>query len=779
MKGKISCIWRVVIALVLASSLGMVMAVPVAANVSTPTVVVTPTTVGVNAQYTIAFITNEDLATSADDDVRIEFPDDTTVPGSYVAADITINGNNAGSNVESVTDTAFGWLITIDVPQDIPHSTVTVVFKLAADIVNPTTAGSYTLKVSTSREVTQVTSSAYNITALVPEGPVDVYNASDVFQASYDTITDALDHAGLAAGWTIRVHSDADGYDSSLETYPIVVDVAGVTIESLDGAASTTIDASGEGNKATLLIDEENVTIGGNDSGFTIVTSGIAGIWVPYGGGDNTGGTGLQILYNDFKAEKQGESHGIWVEAMFQASANQGALIDDNDFSQAGTWSDTGGLGAPGTGIQIAQADYSQSTRNIISNNTAANQKYTWLTFKPEMWAAGEVCMANATTVEGVDVHGNVVHGNRGYGVHFALAKHDIPANSVQSLTIGSYGVKLSRNEFYNNGGGVKIDADIVDAYQQSELDASLSGVDNINICFNDIYNNTNTAWNKATQYGVWNGTTTWVNATRNYWGDLSGPSGVGLGTGDAVSTCVYYEPWLTYPYADVVDESVQWYGGAYYVEVGPGWNTLATPVALDARADQMGEIVALGGWMQNYLIGYSYDPVSGWQLIGSGYQLLPCSAIYVKMSDEDVLPCLKNGDFYIPTKDLPKGFNLVSLNYDDCMLACLALKSIETLSGLGGYSQVISPPLPNQPNFVWTPTVPAIVPVLTPCLSPGWGYWVYMTGDGTLAGFLMTPQYLTSGELDFIACTSWSLDAPEPYIFPWDCSWEWWPEWY
>jgi hypothetical protein len=38
------------------------------------------------------------------------------------------------------------------------------------------------------------------------------------------------------------------------------------------------------------------------------------------------------------------------------------------------------------------------------------------------------------------------------------------------------------------------------------------------------------------------------VDATNNWWGDVSGPSGVGPGTGDAVSVDVDYDPWLAGP---------------------------------------------------------------------------------------------------------------------------------------------------------------------------------------------------------------------------------------
>lgn len=57
---------------------------------------------------------------------------------------------------------------------------------------------------------------------------------------------------------------------------------------------------------------------------------------------------------------------------------------------------------------------------------------------------------------------------------------------------------------------------------------------------YNNIYNNT--------QYGVYRtyDPTGVLNAECNWWGDTSGPSGVGPGTGDAVSGNVDFEPWLS-----------------------------------------------------------------------------------------------------------------------------------------------------------------------------------------------------------------------------------------
>jgi len=63
-------------------------------------------------------------------------------------------------------------------------------------------------------------------------------------------------------------------------------------------------------------------------------------------------------------------------------------------------------------------------------------------------------------------------------------------------------------------------------------------GCDTIHINFNNIYGN------GVGGMGVSDCDAT-VDATLNWWGDASGPSGVGLGTGDAVSDNVDFDPWL------------------------------------------------------------------------------------------------------------------------------------------------------------------------------------------------------------------------------------------
>jgi hypothetical protein len=112
----------------------------------TGNVTVVPNCEGMMAEYTITLDIHASLSSGVHS-ITIWFPEGTTVPQTgWQTSDITVNGHD----VFGVDVTAVGTKVTFLVPQYIPSGTVTVVFKEAADIVNPP-AGSYYLYVNTSR----------------------------------------------------------------------------------------------------------------------------------------------------------------------------------------------------------------------------------------------------------------------------------------------------------------------------------------------------------------------------------------------------------------------------------------------------------------------------------------------------------------------------------------------------------------------------------------------------------------------------------------------------
>ena len=153
-------IFSIVLALGLVLGLTIV-AAPVAADVSVPQVSLSEDAAGLKAQYTIEFTVTEALSAGVHD-IVVDFPDDTGVPGSFADDDITVQGSGVDGDDVSVS----GDVVTIVTPVDIAATTtVTVVFELDADIVNPTVGGKYTLFVNTSRagDMTPVESAEYTI----------------------------------------------------------------------------------------------------------------------------------------------------------------------------------------------------------------------------------------------------------------------------------------------------------------------------------------------------------------------------------------------------------------------------------------------------------------------------------------------------------------------------------------------------------------------------------------------------------------------------------------
>ena len=112
-------------------------------------------------------------------------------------------------------------------------------------------------------------------------------------------------------------------------------------------------------------------------------------------------------------------------------------------------------------------------------------------------------------------------------GVSDQSTKAAIRRNTISDC--GTYGIHvkrlsnsstISQNDITTNGTGIYIE----------------SGFPEIHL--NNIYDNTT--------WGINNASGNIINADNNWWGDASGPSGEGPGSGDAVSTDVIYTPWLS-----------------------------------------------------------------------------------------------------------------------------------------------------------------------------------------------------------------------------------------
>ncbi|MBU1261954.1 right-handed parallel beta-helix repeat-containing protein [bacterium] len=225
-------------------------------------------------------------------------------------------------------------------------------------------------------------------------------------------------------------------------------------------------------------------TIFGNRGG----QGGIAG---GGGGGDGSGGIGCGIyLYQS--------NNGII----------SGNIISQNTGGRGGTgaWA-SGGVGGIGYGIYLHS-----STGNKILNNTILNNQ-------GGQGGAG-----------GRDSNGGT--GGIGCGAYLhSSTGNEFSDNTILSNTGGQGG----------SGGG---------SWGGSGAPGQGYGIYSYSNSFPTIhYNNLfgNKKGDGTKGYGVCHdGSSGTISATYNWWGDASGPSGIGPGNGDMVSSYVDYNPWLT-----------------------------------------------------------------------------------------------------------------------------------------------------------------------------------------------------------------------------------------
>ena len=117
---------------------------------------------GQKTSYSIAFTTGPGGAMAAGiDRISIEFPAGTTIPVSIPGSAVTVNG------APSTLVTAAGMIVSVTVPASIgANSPVSLVFTDVAGIMNPVTGGTYSVRVSTSRETIPVVSTGYAVSSL-------------------------------------------------------------------------------------------------------------------------------------------------------------------------------------------------------------------------------------------------------------------------------------------------------------------------------------------------------------------------------------------------------------------------------------------------------------------------------------------------------------------------------------------------------------------------------------------------------------------------------------
>ncbi|MDD4663142.1 MAG: stalk domain-containing protein [Caldisericia bacterium] len=143
-------------------------------SLGSPKVLVRPEQVGLNAEYHLILnlgSNGELLANSGRIDVT--FPDGTIVPSSISSSSIRVSSSVSEPAFPCGTGTGLsfdpqvvGNKVSFVVPVTIPSNNYAcITFQPSAGIINPTTPGNYTLKISTSTEPSVISSSIYSIKA--------------------------------------------------------------------------------------------------------------------------------------------------------------------------------------------------------------------------------------------------------------------------------------------------------------------------------------------------------------------------------------------------------------------------------------------------------------------------------------------------------------------------------------------------------------------------------------------------------------------------------------
>jgi len=290
----------------------------------------------------------------------------------------------------------------------------------------------------------------------------------------------------------------------------LVIDKS-LTVKSIDGAETTTIDAQGE-NFGVFII---GATTTATFEGFTVLNYETCG-----------------ILAGSFG---EPEEDPLEVHILNNVVGVPSPLVDNhNNNIQIGDGTTGTIIGNTVYGAHLVAADWSGSGIIVAgSNGVLISNNYAY-SCDLGISIVGYAINRDAPAVNNI--------------VEYNFVESNLAGISVQMNSIGTI---IRYNDVLNNDVGIESAGNIV---WEPTIPSGTK------IHYNNIVGNT--------EYGiasiVWDetlGEPEEVDATLNWWGDASGPGGVGSGSGDAVSTYVNYDPWLAAPYPSKVT------GGGWFID--------------------------------------------------------------------------------------------------------------------------------------------------------------------------------------------------------------------
>ncbi len=438
------------------------------------------------------------------------------------------------------------------------------------------------------------------------------------------TYTDSLTFADLQTALTganvlgIGVYVSAASDEGPGGAYIDDIEVNGITYY---GRIQDAVDSASDGdtiNVAPGTYNERFIDINGRTN-LTLKSTAGAAITIISARADSIypgiyvrGSTGITIegfTINDVILGADGEinegaSGEPWLMACVLIYDSQNCVVKDNIFYNF--WFGVYLCGETGYGYSLPCTGNQVINNMMDGNNVARRGVYIYdnaadmLDNNSIVGNTIENCYQgiylNGTSDGNLQILDNTITGSPDLVNYFPGNIYtDPPVELDNGIGIGFYGSK----------GAVLVEGNSISLCEKGiwvDSDSDYVDPTNVTVQFNNIKGNIS--------YGILNENAITLDATNNWWGDVSGPGrhdrgvGVGYGTGDAVSANVDYDPWLDAPAPD--GEEIT-FGDNVKEEL-----TDTDPDTVDAKDIADTEVIKSGTGMPKVTIAeYSHNPGS------------------------------------------------------------------------------------------------------------------------------------------------------------------------